>query len=265
MRRNTLKLFVINLDRRPDRLARMTEILAGAGLKFDRIRAVDGAELSSDEVNRLGGDSCAPRGETACFLSHRSCWQRIVDGDIPFAAIFEDDVHFGTDVATVFRTSDWLPEDADIIKLETMRRRARIDKTPIAFVGHRTLHRLHTFHPGTAAYIVTRRGAEKLLAESQKFDTPVDHFMFNFALRGAKAFSIFQVVPAVCCQDFFLRDTQSTIGLGSDLHNERTTKLTASQKCLRELKRPLMQLFGIAQRAKCNLLGRERWMIIPFG
>lgn len=216
-----MKRFVINLDRRPDRLARMSQIFTDIGLDFDRVKAVDGAQLASDEVYGHRGDPCARRGETACFLSHRSCWQRVVNEDLSCAAIFEDDVHFGSDVATLLQHDDWLPQDAEIIKLETMRRHAKIDKTPVARIGQRSLHRLHTFHPGAAAYIVTRRGAQKLPDESEKFENPVDHFMFNFALQGAKAFTIVQLVPAVCCQDFFIRDHCAMIGLGSDLHDER--------------------------------------------
>ncbi|MAI68498.1 MAG: glycosyl transferase family 25, partial [Rhizobiales bacterium TMED143] len=30
-------------------------------------------------------------GEVGCFLSHRACWQRIVDQDLPYALIVEDD------------------------------------------------------------------------------------------------------------------------------------------------------------------------------
>jgi len=259
-----LKLFVINLDRRPDRLERMVAIFADAGFEFERVRAIDGQLLSPDEVYKYRGDRAARRGETACFLSHRSCWERVVREQLPYAAIFEDDVHFGADVGALFGSSDWLPPEADIIKLETMRRHAKIDKAPAASIGRRGLHRLHNFHPGAAAYIVTRRGAEKLLAASERFDDPVDHFMFNPALDGARKLAIFQLVPAVCCQDFFIRDKQATLGLGSELHDERVTRPTASQKLARELKRPLVQLVALAGRTISNLLSRERWMIIPF-
>ena len=205
-----------------------------------------------------------PAGETACFLSHRECWKRVVEADLPFAVIFVDDVHFGADAGNLFQTGNWVPEGADIIKLETMRRRVKIDKSAVAFVGNRSLHRLRGFHAGAAAYIVTRCGAEKLLTESEKFAAPVDHFMFDFGPSDTKAFSIFQLVPAICCQDFFLRDARPTIGLGSDLHDERTIKPVGFRKGIREVKRPFSQLFDLFRCTKNNILTETRWTIIPF-
>ena len=40
-----LKVFVINLKRRPDRLAEITAVLAPLGISFERIEAVDGKDF----------------------------------------------------------------------------------------------------------------------------------------------------------------------------------------------------------------------------
>lgn len=259
-----MKLFVINLDRRPDRLARISAILDGLGLPFDRIRAVDGLKLSPEELERIRGNSQARAGETACFLSHRECWRRVVEDNLPYAAIFEDDLHIGEGAATILAAGDWVPGEADIIKIETMNRPAQIDKSPAASVGDRKLHRLRSTHMGAGGYIVTRKGAEKLLANSEVFQKPVDHFMFNTELPWAKSFTTFQLVPAICVQDFFLDKHTAPLGLGSDLHDERAMKPRGLRKAWRELKRPVAQFANHVRRTASDLLTDKRWTTVPF-
>jgi glycosyl transferase family 25 len=260
-----MKSFVINLDRRPDRLARMSAIFDKLGLQFDRVSAVDGTQLSRDDLIRLRGNDQARAGETACFLSHRECWRRIVEDDLPCAAIFEDDLHIADDAARLLSSSDWIPADADIIKVETMNRPTKIDKSMAALVGGRKLHRLRDTHMGAGGYILTRKGAEKLLEKSKSFDNPVDHFLFNFQLPWAGSFVTYQLSPAICVQDFFLdRRATSPIGLGSDLHDERVVKPTGLRKAWREIKRPVLQLANSARRTASNVLTDKRWITVPF-
>jgi glycosyl transferase family 25 len=260
-----MKLFVINLDRRPDRLARMSEIFDRLGLRFDRVSAVDGSLFSADDLKRLRGTDKARPGETACFLSHRECWRRIVDEDLPCAAIFEDDLHIGDGAADLLASDDWIPGNADIIKIETMNRPTKMDKSAVALAGDRKLHRLRSTHVGAGGYILTRKGAEKLLEESRVFDNPVDHFMFNFQLPSAGSSVIFQLFPAVCVQDFFLdKQAISPLGLGSDLHDERTMKPKGFRKAWREIKRPVIQLAGATRRTASNLLTDKLWTTVPF-
>ena len=45
-------IFVINLARRPDRLARISQDLDALGLAFQRVEAVDGAEFEPERLNQ---------------------------------------------------------------------------------------------------------------------------------------------------------------------------------------------------------------------
>jgi hypothetical protein len=111
------QLFLINLDRRPDKLARMKYQLDSMNMSFERIPAVDGtliraavtakapnlyhivepfvkldiAQLASDDIDY---------GQVGCFCSHITTWQRAIDNvkrgivsDGPII-IFEDDLTF---------------------------------------------------------------------------------------------------------------------------------------------------------------------------
>jgi len=53
----TLRIFVINLDRPPDRLAYITNEFGKIGLEFTRIAAIDGRLLPEEEYQRLIKDN----------------------------------------------------------------------------------------------------------------------------------------------------------------------------------------------------------------
>jgi glycosyl transferase, family 25 len=258
-----MKLFLINLDRRPDRLQHMAEILDRLGLPFTRISAVDGMRLSAHEVQRWGN---LPPGATACFLSHRECWKRVVHEALPYAVILEDDLHLAPDAASLLRHGEWVPGEADIVKLETRLCRTRVDKDVAAAVGGRSLHRLRSSHMGTGGYIVTSKGAEKLLALSERLEAPVDHFMFNTAMPTAVSLTTFQLVPAVCVQDSYIGQPSMVLGIESDLLDERPpVKPRGIRKFWRELKRPFVQLSGVTRRAISTLLTDKKWVLVRFG
>lgn len=80
--------FVINLDRRPDRLEGISRHLANRGVDFTRWAAVDGA-IADDPVIRE--DLIGP-GHAAAMASHRHLWEVIADGGSEVALILEDDV-----------------------------------------------------------------------------------------------------------------------------------------------------------------------------
>ncbi|WEX11191.1 glycosyltransferase family 25 protein [Chelativorans sp. AA-79] len=257
-----MKLFLINLDRRPDRLRRMTEILDGLDLPFTRIPAVDGMQLSMGEVQRWGS---LPPGATACFLSHRDCWKRVVDEALPHAVVLEDDLHLAPDAASLLCRGDWVPTEADVVKLETRLCRTRVDKGVAAVISGRSLHRLRSSHMGTGGYIVARKGAERLLALSERLEVPVDHFMFNSGLSSATSLTTFQLVPAVCVQDSYIGRPSMVLGIESDLLDERPpVKPRGIRKFWRELKRPFLQFSGFVQRGASVLLTDKKWVFVKF-
>ena len=93
------KVFVINLDKSTDRLALCQQNLERLGIDFERIPAVYGKDLSEQQVvdfydraaNQKGYKKDLNTGELGCYLSHIKCWQKIVDEQLDFALILEDD------------------------------------------------------------------------------------------------------------------------------------------------------------------------------
>lgn len=90
-------IYVINLDRDQDRLARFTSIMKNAGLSFTRVSAVDGRKLVKEDLLREKVitprfSALATYGEIGCAMSHRAVWRAASKSKKPYVVIFEDDV-----------------------------------------------------------------------------------------------------------------------------------------------------------------------------
>lgn len=90
-----MRIFVINLAKRKDRLEHMTRQLSA----FERVEAVDGATVRNPPVNRFlfwcsKGYGVKP-GEIGCALSHQNVYRMIVEQGIDVACVLEDDVSLG--------------------------------------------------------------------------------------------------------------------------------------------------------------------------
>ncbi|XP_057289831.1 procollagen galactosyltransferase 1-A-like [Hydractinia symbiolongicarpus] len=101
------EIFMINLKRRPDRYERMKLSLKELGLKWKYFEAVDGKNFTQEKVDELGvvpmvdfEDPYLKRpltfGEIGCFMSHYYIWKEIIDRNLEFVLVLEDDVRFET-------------------------------------------------------------------------------------------------------------------------------------------------------------------------
>lgn len=256
-----MRIYLINLERRPDRLTAMTERAGALGLALERIAGVDAAKVEStaldpwfEEHGPLGE---IPRGDKACLLSHRLAWQRfLADGD-SHAVFLEDDVVLSGAARTLLADGVWIPADAAVVKLEHYGPRgqrvllAGLRPVTDGFQTGRMLSR----HTGAAAYILSR-GAAAFLLEQTRFALPVDHLLFNpnnsplFA-----ALAPVQLLPAIARQDQF-------VGAWSDIEATRKPLRTLSATYVtRELVRFAYDL-KLLPRQIAALLGGARFIAI---
>jgi glycosyl transferase, family 25 len=103
-----LKTFLINLDRRPDRLTFVKQQLENLDIAFERVNAIDGSCLTDEQKAFLNQQRFAleckrkvVNGEIGCALSHQAVWQRMVAENIPYALILEDDVQLKPELASL--------------------------------------------------------------------------------------------------------------------------------------------------------------------
>jgi glycosyl transferase family 25 len=93
------KIFVINLDSSVNRLNSMQAQCDRLGLKFERVSAVRGSELSEDDKSKVYSleqnlkkyDKVLNDGEIGCYLSHIKCWKKLIEEELDYALVLEDD------------------------------------------------------------------------------------------------------------------------------------------------------------------------------
>jgi glycosyl transferase family 25 len=186
-----LQAFVINLDRRPDRLELVEKTLTSVNIKFQRVSAIDGREVDvwklTDKTKAwiYNGFRMPSLGMIACYFSHQKIWKEIVAQQLPQALIFEDDIvvaNFEPDIMNL----NLLSTGIELLRLEEVsvpyaqRVPSRAFYTPL--LGREAVG-VPTY--GTAAYIITQEGAKKLL-KAKKFWFNADHFDIWSGLYGVK-------------------------------------------------------------------------------
>jgi glycosyl transferase family 25 len=224
-----LKAYVINLDRSEDRLAHMREEFGRAGVAFERIAAVDGAALDEaalDAFSRARADASPGGwlpGEVGCFLSHFEAWRRITECDDAWAAVFEDDICVSRDVGPLLISTDWIPAEADIVRLEANRSMRLSNGRAITVLPGRKVYRARSGTAGAASYIIARNACRWLTETPPHLHTSLDVFLFKPKVSSvARRLRRYQVVPALCIQDGVLEG--GTVRLQSLIRTTRNTR-----------------------------------------
>lgn len=166
---NAFTTYLINLDRAPQRLAKMDQRLKDIRLPYTRIEATDGRALQfphpmfSDLSYRfLHGRRRAP-AEVGCYYSHITALKRFLESGAEHALILEDDVTFASDFvsvtnAAIARKSEW-----DILRLSTVNSGRAIPYNRL--LGNYCFAIALTREKGAGAYMVNRRAAAWLVRQ----------------------------------------------------------------------------------------------------
>nr|CDS30408.1 procollagen galactosyltransferase 2 [Hymenolepis microstoma] len=169
------QIYLINLERRPDRLQKMNYALREQGIKVQLLKATDGRELNPDiirawNITQLSGyaDPYHKRalkyGEIGCFLSHYRIWQDMIEHDYERILILEDDLRFvpgfNRRLTATVREADVSLADWELLYVG----RKRMSSNEVMVKSTR-----HLAYPSytywTLAYVLRRSGARKLMAQ----------------------------------------------------------------------------------------------------
>ena len=97
-----MKAFIINLEKDIERKEDIVSQCIAFNLDYTVIPAVDGRKLSEEELSKLIDPEKSKgmtRGEIGCSLSHYNIYKKIVDGNIEYALILEDDAQLEHNLA----------------------------------------------------------------------------------------------------------------------------------------------------------------------
>jgi glycosyl transferase family 25 len=208
-----MHVYVINLDRAPERMTHMQAQFARIGVPFTRIAAVDAALLIEEEIDAFRSsvaDAYRPHSwgpaQIGIFLSHKEVWKKIASSDDSYAAVFEDDVHLSDRIAALLKNSTWIHDSVDIVRFETTLQGMRLARAPISQFDQAQVFRVYSGAWGAAGYVIKREIAEWLTCIPKRIYEPVDWLLFHPRSALASAISIYQVDPAPCVQDHYHPD-----------------------------------------------------------
>lgn len=89
-----MKTFVINLEREPIKRKYIIQECQKLKLNFELYNAIDGYKLTENYIkeNVFDYPECnLTKGEIGCALSHINVYKKIIEEDLPYALILEDD------------------------------------------------------------------------------------------------------------------------------------------------------------------------------
>ena len=179
---NQVPIYIINLKRSTDRRLNITRQFSPTSFRPLMYRAFDGHDTSFPffVFKSLSGrwwhdsDNFKP-GAFACYLSHAAIWAKVASGSSPYALIFEDDTTFDF-AALQSCLLDIKDTSFDIIFINQSMHKQVSSVSPAGsscmvevapLLSERVLNGAYADHvpvPGAYGYIVSRRGARRLLA-----------------------------------------------------------------------------------------------------
>jgi glycosyl transferase family 25 len=204
-----LQTWVINLDRAPERLARISAQLQALGLPYTRLPAVDARALKPEQSAAL--DDAAYRrkhgmtpllGELGCYLSHVEAMRLFLATDAAFAMILEDDVLLHSSLPAVLQGLIAHPGRWDTVKLSAVH-----SGTPQRVLQLSPGHDLAVMLSrctGSSAYLINRRAAQVYVQGLLPMSLPYDHVFDQGWRFGLK---VRLVTPTPCGHDSEIAST----------------------------------------------------------
>jgi glycosyl transferase family 25 len=190
MKLSDVPIVCISLARRPDRWATIQADAGVADLVVGRLDAVDAATFVAHKHpditlgvahniffgKRRGVHEIDSAGAVGCSLSHFKAWQQLLDSSAPAMIIFEDDLEIPADLKSRLEVVlAAAPAEWDVIQLQqtiftdgTKGCEPILENSPWSNC---------TSLMGTHAYIVSRRGAKRLLERAYPIEIHVDAYL----------------------------------------------------------------------------------------
>lgn len=203
MKSNHYEVYVISLKSSTDRKAFMKAQCERIGISPVFIDAIDGKDLSQSKISQYCNQKKAKQlfsrelllGEIGCALSHKKVYKRIVDENIPYAVILEDDAVVKEEFHEVIKLILNSDVNWELILLGHHKNANKGLSSPLSVWGRNrinsksTLNYLADFGFGTYGYIISLEGARKLKVELDSIYKPIDHYTSDSSIVNVYALS----------------------------------------------------------------------------
>ena len=174
-----IKIFVLNLKRSPERRKLIQSQMEKFGLKFEFIDAVDGNELTKEQLSRVDKFKSSLRlgrkitnNEVGCALSHSNTYKKIIDERITDAIILEDDCILTEQFADFIKKKIFKKIDKDFIFLFSS---YVFYKSKSKFSKDITLYEPYINPAGAVAYYINNKMAKQLYNHTKVIEYVADY------------------------------------------------------------------------------------------
>ena len=194
-----ISALVIHLERSADRDSNLTKLISACPVPGWVHAATDGnlltkaeiAECYSRQLHQPHYPFALRPGEIGCFLSHRSCWRRMLDEGTAAALILEDDIELEDGFHEGFELARMHIKALEYVQFPVRRIRSRTRPG----IRSQIPNGVQVVEPivaplGTCAQLVYWTAAKRLLGATRKFDRPIDCLLQLRSLTGQPVYSV---------------------------------------------------------------------------
>lgn len=200
-------IYLINLDRRTERLEYLERRFLNVGSKFKRISAIDGASLDEDYflnyenyVNSgkspvLVNNEILRPNQIGCSLSHFKIYSELIQSENDFCVVLEDDIDFSNEFIEMIKglNLNKINDGAKIILLGYYKENNIIEKGKYSFFLKKDYisSRIKICQPkewyfGSHAYIINKKAANIILEKFEVPTLPADYLLSYAPKLGIK-------------------------------------------------------------------------------
>jgi len=216
------KIYIINLKTRTDRIIYMEKLMNLLEIDKNKIKlfeAIVGDDLKKEDINNIlsissletlynGGNNhkdIRTKGAIGCYLSHYKIWEEIINNNYNNCLILEDDVYSNIDAKEFNEYINSVPNVYDIALLSWF----NLWFDPLENTKKKTVindywykyNSVNIF--GAAGYLISRKGAEKLIKDAFPICYQVDAYM-NILNFLNKDFIRYVAKTSILNQNLFL-------------------------------------------------------------
>lgn len=189
-----IPVFIVNLKSDKEKRHLMQKQLDEAGIKYEFVDAIDGSKLSDQEKEKVYSPQKAievfkrelSNGEIGCALSHLNIYRKMIEQKVEYAVILEDDVEICPDFLNLIKNFKEIQDECECLLLghnDDIKRDVFLYTSlwhKKKYIKNYKLYRFTKVAFGTYGYIMTLRGAQKLLHSVKTIDKPIDHYTGGF-------------------------------------------------------------------------------------
>lgn len=187
-----MKAFIINLKTETAKRQRVSERCNALGLDYEVIEAVVGKGMQPEVIEAITYDHANSKitdGVVGCTLSHLHIYTRMVNENIPYALIMEDDIDIHESALPIIQSIEKIirPQKEEIFLLNTPEAITPLISRHIGdgYIFYRMARASQS--PG---YIINQKTAQKLLSFNFPIKYEVDRWMAFRDYCGIKIWAL---------------------------------------------------------------------------